>query len=62
MYKRLINHLSEHNLPYQKQFCFQQGHLTEHAIMQFIDQINDKFENNWLTLGIFINILRDLIL
>lgn len=35
MYKRLINHLSEHNLPYQKQFCFQQGHLMEHAIIQF---------------------------
>ena len=25
----------------------------EHAIMQFIDQINDKFENNCLTLDIF---------
>ena len=45
MYKRLFNHLSEHNLLCQKQFRFQQGHLTEHAIMQLIDQINDKFEN-----------------
>ena len=42
MYKRLYNHLSEHNLLYQKQFGFQQGHSTEHAIMQLIDQINGK--------------------
>ena len=38
MYKRLYNHLSEHNLLYQKQFGFQQGHSMEHAIMQLIDQ------------------------
>ena len=45
MYKRLLNHLSEHNLLYQKQFGFQQGHSMEHAIMQLIDQINEKFKN-----------------
>ena len=56
MYKRLFNHLSEHNLLYQKQFGFQQGHSTEHAIMQLIDQINDKFETNCFTLGIFIDL------
>ena len=55
MYKRLFNHLSEHNLLYQKQFGFQQGHSTKHAIMQLIDEIIDKFENNCFTLGIFIN-------
>ena len=43
--KRLFNNLSEHNLLYQKQFGFPQGHLTEHTIMQLIDQINDKFES-----------------
>ena len=37
MYKRLFNHLSEHNLLYHKQFGFQQGYSTEHAIMQLID-------------------------
>ena len=58
MYKRLYNHLSEHNLLYQKQFGFQQGHSTEHAIMQLIDQINDKFEKNCFTLGIFIDLSK----
>ena len=58
MYKRLSNHLSEHNLLYQKQFGFQQGHSTEHAVMQLIDQINDTFENNCFTLGIFIDLSK----
>ena len=58
MYKRLFNPLSEHNLLYQKQLGFQQGHSTEHAIMQLIDQINDTFENNCFALGIFIDISK----
>ena len=58
MYKRLFNYLSEHNLLYQKQFGFQQGHSTEHAVMQLIDQINDTFENNCFTLGIFIDLSK----
>ena len=56
--KRLFNHLPEHNLLYQKQFGFQQGHSTEHAIIQLIDQINDKSENNCFTLGIFIDLSK----
>ena len=36
MYKNLFNHLSEHNLLYQKQFDFQQGHSMEHAIIQLL--------------------------
>ena len=58
MYKRLFNHLSEHNLVYQKQLGFQQGRSTEHTIMQLIDQINDTFENNCFTLGIFIDLSK----
>ena len=54
MHKRFFDHLSEQNLLYQKQFDFQQGQSVKNAIMQLIDQINDKFENNCFTLGIFI--------
>ena len=44
MYKGLFTHLSEHNLFYQKkQFSFLLHHPTKHAIMQLIDQINEKF-------------------
>ena len=58
MYKILFNNLLEHNLLYQKQFGFQRGHSTEHAIMQLINQNNDKFENNRFTLRIFIDLYK----
>ena len=58
MHKRLFNHLSEHNLLYQKHFAFQQGHSMEHSIVRLIDQRNDKFENNGFTLGIFIDLSK----
>ena len=37
---------------------FQQGHSTEHAMMQLTDQINDTFESNGFTLGIFIDLSK----
>ena len=58
MYKRLFNHLSEHNLLDHKQFGFQQGHSMKHAIIQLIEQINDKFENICFTLGILIDLSK----
>ena len=59
MFKRLFNHLSKHNMLYQKQFGFQNGHSNENAIIQLIDKINDNFENNCFTLGIFIGLLKE---
>ena len=38
MYNRLYNLLIKNNILYSKQFGFQKGHSTEHAIIQFIDQ------------------------
>ena len=38
MYNTLCNHLMKNNILYSKQFGFQKGHSTEHAIIQFIDQ------------------------
>ena len=48
-YKRPFNNMSEHNLLFQKQFGFQLVQSTERAIMQLIDQINHKFQNNFFT-------------
>ena len=58
MYKRLYNHLLNQNILYRKQFGFQQGHSTEHAILQLIDQINDNLEKNYFTLGVFIDLSK----
>ena len=44
MYHRLFNYLITNGIRYKKQFGFQKGHSTEHAIIQMIDQINNSFE------------------
>ena len=38
----------------KKQFGFQEGHSTEHAIAQLVDQIRNSFESKQYTLGVFV--------
>ena len=54
MYSCLYKHLKENYILYKKQFGFQQKHSTEYAILQLIDQVNNSFERNQFTLGIYI--------
>ena len=58
MCNRLYKHLSGSNIIFKKQFGFQEKHLTEHAIMQLVDQINCSFEKNLCALGIFIDLSK----
>ena len=58
MYNRLYKYLKENNILYKKQFGFQKNHSTEHAIMQLVDQINNSFENNQYTPGVFIDLSK----
>ena len=58
MYNRLYNHSVKNNILYSKQFGFQKGHFTEHAIIQLIDQINNNFESNEFTIGVFIDLSK----
>ena len=58
MYNRLYNHLIKNNILYSKQFGFQKGHSTEHAIIQLIDQINNNSENQKLTISVFIDLSK----
>ena len=39
MYNRLYKYLTGNSILYKKQFGFQEGHSTEHAIVQIVDQI-----------------------
>ena len=57
-YQRICKYLQENKLLYPKQFGFQFGHSTDHAIIQFVDQIFEAFENNLYTLGVFIGLSK----
>ena len=58
MYNHLYKYLKQKDILYKKQFGFQQKHSTEHAILQLIDQVNNSFERNQFTLGIFIDLSK----
>ena len=58
MYNRLFKYLKTNEILYKKQFGFQEGHSTKHAIIQLIDQINNCFEKNHFTLGIYIDLKK----
>ena len=54
MYNRLYQYLTENKILYPKEFGFQTGHSTEHAIVQFVDQILESFEYSKYTLGVWV--------
>ena len=58
MYNRLYKYLTENNLLYCKQFGFQKGDSPEHAILQLVEQINQSFEKNEFTLGMFVDLSK----
>ena len=58
MYNRLYKYLIENNILYSTQFGFQNGHSTDHAVVQLVDQIIESFENNIYTLGVFIELSK----
>ena len=58
VYNRLYELLNSNNILYKKQFAFQKGHSTEHAILQLFDQISNSFEKKPFILGVFIDLSR----
>ena len=53
MYNHLYQYLTENQILYPKQYGFQMGHLTEHAIIQLVDQILE-FLNTVSILWVFL--------
>ena len=58
MYNRLYKYMIENDLLYSKQFGFRNGHSTEHAIVQLVDQMHESFEKDQYTLGVFIDLSK----
>ena len=50
--------MQENKILYFKQFGFQTGHSTDHAIIQLVEQIYENFEENKYTLGVFIDLAK----
>ena len=44
VFNRFYEHLNFSNMLYKKQFAFQKGYSTEHAMLQLVDQISNSFE------------------
>ena len=44
VYNRLCKHLNSNRILYKKQFRFQKGNSTEHAILRLVDYISNSFE------------------
>ena len=58
MHDHFFSYLFNKKILYSKQFGFQKGHSTEHAIAELADQIHKLFENGNYTLGIFIDLCK----
>ena len=58
MYNRFDKYLTTEKLLYLKQFDFQTGLSTEHAIVKLVDQIYQSFEKHHYTLGVFIDLSK----
>ena len=58
MYNRLYKYLTTEKLLYSKQFGFQTGLSTEHAIIKLFDQIYESFEKDHYTLGILMDLSK----
>ena len=58
IYNRVYTYLQKNKILYYKQFGFQAGHSTDHAIIQLLDQIYENFEENKYTPGVFIDLSK----
>ena len=54
----LYKYLTENNLLYCKQFGFQKVHSPEHVILHLAEQVNQSFEKNEFTLGVFVDLSK----
>ena len=58
MYNRLHSYLTENNILFNKQFGLWEGHSTEHALVELVDQISSTFNDENYLLGIFIGLSK----
>lgn len=58
IYNRLYSYIETHDLLDDRQFGFQAKHSTDHALLQFVQDINDNFDKNMYTVAVFIDLSK----
>ena len=58
IYKRMVVFLNKHNMLFQFQFGFREGHSTTLALTEIIDNIKKSIDNNQYTIGIFLDLCK----
>ena len=58
MYNELYVHLAERNILFSEQVGFWVDHVTDHAIIEIVDEMANVFIENKCTIGVFIDLLE----
>ena len=58
MHKRLYNFLEHHDILFQMQFGFRNGHSTEHALISLSERIKSTIDSNRVGCGLFIDLQK----
>ena len=58
LYARLIKYIDKFQLLYKYQYGFRKNHSTEHALIEFVDQVRFSMDKKELTCGIFIDLSK----
>ena len=58
MYNKLYIHLAEHNIFFSEQVGFWADHVTDHTIIEIVDEITNAFIKNKHTMAVFIDFLE----
>ena len=62
MHNKLYIHLPEHNVLFSEQFGFWEGHSTDNAIIETVDEITNGFMENKYTIGVFIDLSKTFVM
>ncbi|MBY0580085.1 MAG: hypothetical protein K2P53_00155, partial [Rickettsiales bacterium] len=58
MYNRLNSYLTVNNMLFNKQFGFKKNHSTDHALTELVTHVTNAFNDDCLTLGVFIDLSK----
>ena len=58
MYNRLDEYFMNNNLLHENQFVYQTNNSTENAVLQFMQDISQNFDNGQFTLTVFLDLSK----